>query len=610
MPGAEQPEREQSLAAEQRSLERGARMGPWHWGIVGCSVLITLAAWQQTRQFVHERAALRFEQERSRVVELVQERLERYEDLMRAGVGVYASHGSRISQAQWGNFVASVDLQTQYAGIDALSMLFAVAEEDVDAFVATQRLTQPGFRIHPDVDVAMHLPVTYIEPMAGNEKALGLDLMYEETRVRTILASRDSGEARITGPITLIQDETRTPGFVFMMPLYRGRSDDQETREANFTGLITAPFVANEMMQGVLSRDSRHVAVRLSDGDIPIYDELSPDAPDHDAAPMFRHSSTLELYGRRWRFDIQSDLTFRSYAGLGTPTVVLVSGLLIDTALLLLFLMLSNVNRRALDFAGRTADELKEYTASLRRSNGELESFAHVVSHDLKTPLRGIGDLVEYLGEDLEPMLAADELPDEVGRNLQRLDVQQRRMSQLIDGILGFSAVGREQVATETLDVAAVLAYLANELGIDDGTLEIRGECPVFDTQALRFQQVMYNLLGNAVKHHDDPASLRIVVDIVATFDGWSFTVSDNGPGIEPAYRDSVFEVFKKLRSKDEVEGSGVGLSIVRRSVELVGGTVVLDSLPGQGASFTITWPDPARVSNGWSDPTETRRAA
>jgi|GEM_PF-417659 len=580
------------LDREYRTLQRRAHIGKAHWAIVAGSLLLTLSAWQLSKQFVHDRAEARFAREHDRVTGLVAERLLRYEDALRAGTAMFQTNAQRVSHEEWQRFVATLDIVERYPGAGALSVVFAVPHIEQEGFVARQREWWPEFRIHPAFDAPLHLPVTFVAPLLPNASAVGLDLMYETERRRTILGARDSGQVRISAPLSLSLGNTKKSGFLFLIPMYTGEPQSVVERRAAFEGLISMPFVVNELMQGALSHELRQVSVRIRDAGTTIHDEFSPDVPSHDSDPVLADSSTMLLHGRRWTFDVQSDLSFRAQAGLGTPRLVLISGLIMDAALLLVFSLMSRANRRALAFAGRSAAELRDNMATLRRSNRELESFAHVVSHDLKTPLRGIGDLVEYLEEDLQPALSAGNLPDEIALNLTRLDTQRQRMTALIDGILGYSALGREQIAVEPMDTAKMLTGLVNDFGLRPEQFSILGPQPVFDSQPVRFQQVMHNLIGNAIKHHHDLDHLHIVLEITPRSGGWSFALSDNGPGIDARYHDSVFEVFKKLRSKDEVEGSGVGLSIVQRSVQIVGGTVTLTSTPGRGSCFTIFWPE------------------
>jgi len=581
----------EELDRDYQKLQQRSRIGRAHWAIVVGSLLLTLGAWQLSQRFVNERAEARFEREHTRVTGLISERLARYEDALRAGAAMFQSHDLQVDHVQWGRFADTLDVVQRYPGAGALSVVTAVPDTERERFVSRQREWWPEFHLHPTVDAPLHMPVTFVAPFELNAAALGLDLMFDAERRDTILGSRDSAQARITSPVSLMFHGERKPGFLFMQPIYAGPTRGLVERREGFRGLITMPFVVEGLMQGALSHELRHVTVRIRDDGTTVYDEILPEQPSHDARPVLGGSSTLTLHGRRWNVDVQTDLDFRALAGMGTPTLVLISGLTMDAALLSVFSLMSGANRRALAFAGRSTHELRQNMASLHRSNRELESFAHVVSHDLKTPLRGIGDLVEYLQEDLQPALQAERLPTEVVVNLTRLDVQRRRMSELIDGILGYSALGRQQIAVETLDTAAVLDELAQDFKLSADQFAVRGPRPVFDTQKVRFQQVMHNLIGNAIKHHDDPAALRIELDIRARDGGWEFALRDNGPGIDQGYHDSVFEVFQKLRSKDEVEGSGVGLSIVQRSVQIVGGSITLSSAPGQGACFTLFWP-------------------
>jgi len=222
----------------------------------------------------------------------------------------------------------------------------------------------------------------------------------------------------------------------------------------------------------------------------------------------------------------------------------------------------------------------------LESANEELKNFAYVVSHDLKAPLRAIGSLADWIGTDQTEKLDAD------GKEHLRLLIQRvRRMDGLIDGILQYSRVGRVREAAVAVDVNAVvqeaLAMLAPPSHI---RVEIAPDLPTIRAERTRILQLFQNLLSNAIKYLDKPEGL-IRVDCVGHDREWEFTVSDNGPGIEPRHFKRIFQLFQTLVPKDRVESTGVGLALVKKIVETYGGRVWIESQPGAGSTFFFTLP-------------------
>jgi len=165
-------------------------------------------------------------------------------------------------------------------------------------------------------------------------------------------------------------------------------------------------------------------------------------------------------------------------------------------------------------------------------------------------------------------------------------------MEAMIDGILEYSRVGRVKQKVESVDVAALLAEVIELLDVPPAfTVDVRAGMPVVLGERLRLQQVFMNLIGNAIKHHDRPAEARVEVLWRDGGDLFEFAVADNGPGIDPKYHEKIFVIFQTLAARDKVEGTGVGLSLVKKIVQSQGGTVTVESAPGRGATFRFTWP-------------------
>jgi PAS domain S-box-containing protein len=232
------------------------------------------------------------------------------------------------------------------------------------------------------------------------------------------------------------------------------------------------------------------------------------------------------------------------------------------------------------------AAELEHLAAALERSNRELDQFAYVTSHDLKAPLRGIANLSQWVEEDL-----GENITEEVREHLSLMRGRVHRMEALIEGILEYSRAGRVRGEVEPVDVGGLLHEIVDLLNPPEGTrVEIADGMPSLFTERLPLQQVFMNLIGNAVKYAGrDDAHIRI--EAVPVAGGYRFDVTDDGPGIAPEYHDRIFGIFQTLHARDEVEGTGIGLSLVRKIVGSRGGRVWVESAEGEGASFRFIWP-------------------
>jgi len=236
--------------------------------------------------------------------------------------------------------------------------------------------------------------------------------------------------------------------------------------------------------------------------------------------------------------------------------------------------------------AERKAEEMSRLSAELERSNQELDQFAYVASHDLKAPLRGIANLTEWIEEDL-----GDRITGDSREHMQLLKGRVHRMEALIDGILAYSRAGRVQESPTDVNVGALLGESIELLDPPAETEVIIGpDMPTMRTERVPLQQVFMNLIGNAIKYNRRPGA-RVEIAAACVGNEWRFSVSDNGPGIDERYRERVWQIFQTLAPRDKVEGTGIGLSVVRKIVESRGGRTWLDSEVGKGTTFHFTWP-------------------
>lgn len=242
--------------------------------------------------------------------------------------------------------------------------------------------------------------------------------------------------------------------------------------------------------------------------------------------------------------------------------------------------------KRAEVAARERGDVLARTTRMLEERNRELDQFAYITSHDLKAPLRGIANLAQWIEEDLGEHATAD-----IRSQLELLRGRAHRMEALIDGILQYSRVGRTSEKLEPVAVGELLEEVVDLLAPPpEATIAISPDLPTLVADRVQLSQVFANLIGNALKHREGPGA---VVTVTARDLGraYEFAVADNGPGIAPQYHERIFGIFQTLASRDRIEGSGLGLALVKKMVERQGGQVRLESAEGQGATFYFTWP-------------------
>jgi PAS domain S-box-containing protein len=222
----------------------------------------------------------------------------------------------------------------------------------------------------------------------------------------------------------------------------------------------------------------------------------------------------------------------------------------------------------------------------LLAANSELEQFAYVASHDLRAPLRAIQNLAEWIAEDV-----AATASEETRENLVLLRGRCDRLDSLLTGLLDYSRAGRVKARPELLDAADLVADIVEYLSPPPNfTIEGPQKMSAFMAAKVPLEHVLQNLIANAIKHHDRDKG-RIIVAAKDLGTHVEFRVKDDGPGIDPAFHDRIFGIFQTLRPRDEVEGSGIGLAIVRKAITAYDGTIRLESAPPQrGASFIFTW--------------------
>ncbi len=221
----------------------------------------------------------------------------------------------------------------------------------------------------------------------------------------------------------------------------------------------------------------------------------------------------------------------------------------------------------------------------LEKANLDLKEFAHIVSHDLKAPLRAISSISDWLSEDYK-----EKLGEEGIQQVHLIKQRANRMQNLISGLLDYTKVGTAEIRMEKLDMDKELHDLIVYLNPPAHfSIEIQEDIPEIYSDQLRIQQIFQNLISNSIKYNDkDKGLIKIEYE---HSEHHRFKVIDNGPGIDKKYHEKIFQIFQTLSARDAFESTGVGLSIVKKIVELLEGSIEIESEVGKGTTFIINLP-------------------
>jgi len=257
----------------------------------------------------------------------------------------------------------------------------------------------------------------------------------------------------------------------------------------------------------------------------------------------------------------------------------------------ILFSISTSLFARSLVTRGETLERLVlERTEQLKMKNEELEKFIYIVSHDLKAPLVSIKGFTSLLGSSGEMKMS-----DEDKHCLDRIEANTKRMHEMVQDLLELSRVGQLEEVVSEVNVQKIVNEIIDEMKptMDQKKIQvgIKGNFPVIQASSTRIYQVFSNLIGNAVKYLGTPENPTIEVGVNQNGKDYEFYVEDNGMGIPEEEQDKVFMVFQRGDDSGGIEGTGVGLSIVKKIVESLKGRIWLKSKEGQGSTFYFSIP-------------------
>lgn len=680
----------------------------YHWLVISASLLLTIIACKVSDNQIQEKRTELFKIQTEQLLEQISERMTHYEVALKAGAAAIQTFSQDTQVADWKKFSDRLNLTDTYPGINGIGVIYYIPQREASHFIKQQRIYRPDFTIYPQHDEQEYWPITYIEPLKGNEKAVGLDMAFEANRFSAAKKARDNATTQITAPIVLVQDAKKTPGFLQFIPFYDSANiETLEQRQKHFVGHVYAPFIMVKLMKGTLKQSNRQLVFSIFDGDDNLYNELTNENSHYDNQPLFKKTVTIDMYGRPWTFNIQTALSFKTSTHSNQPLIILGSGIVIDSLLLLVFITLTRSQKKAIAIAkeitqklsirekyykhiiesapcgmiitnnqgeietinpqtellfGYTSQELignkvdmlipkkfqkqhpklredfnknpsnrqmglnrdvfgltkkgnefpaeiglaqfkegdslktlatiidmtghVEITEELKRSNKELNDFAYVASHDLKAPLRGIMQLSSWIEEDI-----ADFASDETKSNLALLMNRTSRLENLLEDLLTYSRIGRKIGEIQTINISDLILNIFDLQSPPEGvSITCQSKLPELKTHLIPLEIIFRNLISNAIKHRNGD-KLMITVSAQELPAHYQFSVEDNGAGIPKKHHKQIFELFKTLKPRDEVEGSGMGLSIIKKLLDYQKCVINVVSDGESGTCFTFTWP-------------------
>jgi signal transduction histidine kinase len=480
-----------------------------------------------------------------------------------------------------------------------LGYIHRVPAADLPGFVAEARADgAPDF---PDVEPTgvEAAVILYNEPAEELRGSWGTDLRSIAEAAEGLDRAVAEGGTVITARLVLAVDrdrpvEEQPASYVLYAPVLRPGAPDATAaeRRAALLGWTNVPFRAQDILEQVRLPDG--IAVSLRDG--------APGGPVAVAGPTTGASApdgerSISVPGATWTLELRTSPAFSDEVVDRTAWAV-ATGAALTTLLAVLVGLLATGSRRWSRLATRATADLEARAAELERSNRDLEEFATVASHDLSEPLRVVGGYVDLVRHRYG---AGQPLDDRGVHYLQQAGDAVERMRELIEGLLEYSRLRSDAVRFGEVDLDRVAADAVANLrpAIDEAgaTVDVRPLPTVWGDQTL-LVQVLQNLLANAVRFRDPERPCRVVVEARPgdpAADGlasrWAISVTDDGIGIDPAHQERIFAMFRRLHGPDRHPGTGIGLAVCRRVVDLHGGEITVSSAPGAGASFTFTVP-------------------
>jgi signal transduction histidine kinase len=604
---------------------------------------LTLLASYYASRTIQLRTRGQFESSALRARTTIRTRFEVYNTLLH-GLAGFIGVEKEVTRERFKNYIERLSVEESYPGVQGIGFAPRVSAPEKDGLIALMaEQGEAHFRVWPQTERVDFYPVTYIEPQnPRNEVAVGYDMFSEPARREAMERARDTGGTAASGKVTLVQEvePAKQSGFLIYFPVYRGgiAPETIAERRDKLQGFVFAVFRAEDLFASIFGDEALGPQLEIFDGtNIDSGNLMFHSAKTATSAPPFRgrfeEITALDISGRTWttRFLARPEME-----GTWIVLSLLIGGTFLSFAMFYLTGAEGRARRAAehaaaqlklSEFALRESEErlrryatelehrVAERTANLAQSIQSLEGVLYHVAHDLRAPLRGMASFTSILLDEYAPQL------DDRGRDYaQRIANAAQRMDRLVQDLLAYGRLGHTAVPVSNVsleaEVSAAVDNFSEELEARGATVEVCRPLPPVKANAAILNQILSNLLSNALKFvaSEIRPHVRICaeettsrmettaaksngvpsLDVkLSALDGkfvrlW---IEDNGIGIQPEYHERIFRMFERLHGVGTYPGTGIGLAIVRKGVERMGGRVGVESLAGSGSRFWLELP-------------------
>jgi signal transduction histidine kinase/CheY-like chemotaxis protein/HPt (histidine-containing phosphotransfer) domain-containing protein len=528
----------------------------------------------------------------------IEKRLQLYALALRGGGGLMnASHS--VERDEWQKYTKSLNIAHNLPGINGIGFIEPVAAKDLSAFLEkTAADGAPEFRHHPETEHETKFIIKFIEPVADNLNAVGLDIAFEANRREAAITSRDTGKMALTEPITLVQDETETAGFLLLMPVYQKNQpiETVQQRRAAFIGWVYAPFIGHKLLKDIAYVSEGQLNYSVYSGhDLSqeklIYQHVegASESLQQDGFSLSK-SIIADERGLEWTIIWTPSALFKPPIRNGNMVVlaVLAAGLLISFMLVWVVQLLSRLY-------GGAVEELRYAKLKAEEASRAKSAFLANMSHEIRTPMNGILGTLD--------LISSTALNKKQREYVEVIFSSGRLLLGIINDILDLSKIESGHF-TLSRGCVNVRKLVDNQLQLlrplaEEKQLTLTCEWPedeqipeYFMGDEVRVKQVLSNLMGNAIKFTQS-GTITLKPGYNQAQNRLKMTVADTGVGIAKDIQATIFDAFTQANHGmvAKAGGTGLGLAICKNLVEMMGGNIGFTSKPGQGSSFWFTLP-------------------